>query len=239
MKTRKIDERFKPPVSGVDLWQAMNYIALDDVSLDFIYNCYTSSTIVYGVGSHPELEKIARRFFGGSTDLIKGIMSLAKYVATEIRWAGYHEREKGQRLPSDRNMNEEQILASGCGWCNEQARLFCVLAQIGGVPSRMVFGCNREGTHGHVVSEVLTPKGWMLVDQSFGYCFIREGQPVNAWEVVHLPEMASYFGPVYHSLCRKLGQILGYELLSRDFNMAVSENPLLGFERLGYCNHRA
>ena len=239
VKERKIDLRFKPPVSGIDLWQAMNYIALDDVSLDFIYNCYTSSTICYESGSRPALEKIAKRFCGGNSSPMKKIESLAKYVADEIRWAGYYEREQGRRLPPDRNMSEEQILASGYGWCNEQARLFCVLAQIGGIPARMVFGGCPEGGYGHVVAEALTPGGWMMVDQSFGYCFIREGHPVRAWDVVHLPEAADHFRPVYYSLCQQMEQALGKDILSRDFKMAVVENPLLGFSSLGFCNHFA
>jgi hypothetical protein len=61
----------------------------------------------------------------------------------------------------------------------------------------------------------------------------------NAWEVVHLSEMADYFAPVYQSMCRELKHVLGHDILSRDFSMAIAENPLLGFERLGYCNHYA
>ena len=44
---RTIDTRYMPAVSGIDLEQALNYIALADVSLDFIYNKYTSGRTIY------------------------------------------------------------------------------------------------------------------------------------------------------------------------------------------------
>lgn len=237
MKIRKIDQRFKPSVKGIDLWQAMNYIALEDVSPDFIYNRYTSSTICYVPGSRPELEKIAKKFSGENSVSLKNVMPLARYIADEVRWAGHYEREKGHRLPTDRNLTEEQILVSGFGWCNEQARLFCALAQIRGFPSRLVFACDPTGSYGHVVSEVLTSKGWMMVDQSFGYCFTYGGLPISAWDVARRPLMSRYFGPIYHSMCRRLEQVLGCDILTRDFKMAAARNPLRGFKQLGYCNH--
>ena len=48
---RTIDTSYMPPVGGIDLEQAMNYIALADVSLDFIYDKYTCGRIIYTAGS--------------------------------------------------------------------------------------------------------------------------------------------------------------------------------------------
>jgi transglutaminase-like putative cysteine protease len=237
MKTRPIDQRYEPLVRGVDLWQALNYISLDDVTLDFAYNRYTSSRVVYDKGSRPKLEKIVRKEKGQNASELGRIAALARYVAENVRWAGYYERDAGRRLPVNRGLNEEELVESRFGWCNEQARLLCSLVQIDGFPSRIVFASNKRGNLGHVVTEVLTTKGWLLVDQSFGYCFIYRGRPSSAWDVCHQPAEAKYYGRIYRSLCNDLRNDLGTELLSRDFSMAVSENPLLGFERLGYCNH--
>jgi len=236
-KKRKIDERFKPQVKGIDLWQSMNYIALDDVSRGFIYDRYTSSTLCHVPGSRPMLESIAKKICFRIRDPFKRLVVLTTYVSEEVRWAGYYEREKGRRLPADRNLTEEQLLKSGFGWCNEQARLLCALAQIAGIPARLVFGSNPEGAYGHVVTEALTPLGWMLIDQSLGFCFAWDGRPVNAWEVWHVPLMAKRFKPIYHSLCNQLEETLGRDILARDFKMALAEHPLRGFESLGYCGY--
>jgi hypothetical protein len=237
MKKRKIDQRFKPPVKGIDLFQSMNYIALKDVSVDFIYGNYSSSTICHVPGSRPVLEKLARSLRIRPHNAYRQTAALAKYVAEEVLWAGFYERKTGHKLAPDRNMTEEQILRSGYGWCNEQARLFSALTQICGIPSRLVFASNHQCTFGHVVVEVLLPAGWMLVDQSFGYCFTCKGRPVSAWEVTHVPRMARHFGPIYNFLCRDLEQQLGPDILNRDFRMSMVRNPLVGFQALGYHNH--
>lgn len=235
-KIRAIDSRCKPPVKGIDLWQSMNFIDMNDVSRRFIYDCYTSSTICYVRGSRPELENSVTGICRRIQDPFERVVSLTRYVSETARWAGYYEAEKGKRLRANRNLTEEQILDSGFGWCNEQARVLCALTQIAGIPSRLVFGSNSKNGYGHVVTEVLTPIGWLLVDQSLGFCFIKKKRPANAWEVSHTAFIARYFEPVYRSLCQDLGQKLGIEILTRDFKMAVVENPLKGFESLGYCN---
>lgn len=237
MRIRPIDQRFKPPVKGIDLWQAMNYIAMEDVTPDFIYNHYTGATFCYEKGSRPVLERLARRLVARARGDIGRVTAIAQYVAHDVPWAGYYEQKFRRRLPVDRNLSEEEILKSGFGWCNEQARLFCSLAQISKITARLVFACNQEGTFGHVVSEVLTDQGWMLVDQSMGHCFMHHGRPSNAWEVYHRPSLAKYHGKIYLELCNELKKVLGTEILSRDFRMSMVANPLCGFERLGYCSH--
>lgn len=233
---REIDQRFKPPVRGIDLWQAMNYISLEEVGRKFIYDGYTSATICYSPGSRPLLEDAAQRVCGEVRDPFDALARLVEFVSTQVRWAGFYEKESGRQLPLDRNFTEEQILDSGFGWCNEQARLLCALAQIKQLPARLVFASNSAGGFGHCVTEVLTPGGWILIDQSMGYLFMCDGRPVNAWEVCHIPSTSDYFSPIYREMCRQLEAALGTDILSRDFKMTLVENPLCGFETLGYCS---
>jgi len=235
-ESRRIDQRFKPPVKGIDLWQAMNYVPLDEVGRDFIYNGHTSATICYTAGSRPVLERTVGDVCGKTSDPLDRLGLLTSFVAEQVRWAGFHEHEKGVRLPVDRNFTEEQILKSGFGWCNEQSRLLCALAQIADIPARIVFASNREGTFGHVVIEVLTPRGWMMIDQSLDCLFLHDGRPLSAWEVWHDPSQRDYFQPIYRAACQQLRKALGPDLLSRDFKMCMEEEPLSGFGSLGYCN---
>ncbi len=99
---RPIDKRYKPPVRGIDLWQALNYISLSDVTLEFIYNRYTSSVLVYQKGSRPKLEKIARECTKASSGEFDRISALARYVAENVQWASYHEHKNRKKLPGDR-----------------------------------------------------------------------------------------------------------------------------------------
>jgi transglutaminase-like putative cysteine protease len=234
---RPIDRRFRPPVRGVDLEQSLNYIALADVSPRFVYDHYTGSRLVYERGSRPVLEKIVRRVVGRRADPLRTVQRLAVYVAKEVPWAGFFAQRTGKRLPPDRGLTEEQIIRSGFGWCNEQARVLCCLTQIAGVPSRLVFACNARKRYGHVVCETLLPAGWMMVDESFGYCFLMGRRPVRALDVFHKPRVRAHFEPIYRKLCRDLTAVLGLEIMKGSFDMALAPNPLDGFKDLGYCNH--
>ncbi len=225
-----------PAVGGIDLEQSLNYIALADVSLDFIYDKYTSGRLIYTAGSRPVLEGLAASLLGGITGKLEKIEKLTKFVAEKVPWAGYYHRAMGHRLAYNRNLDEEDLIASGYAWCNEQARLLCALTQIIGIPSRIVFAGARKGG-GHVVVEVLTAQGWLLVDQSFGYLFINNDKIADAYNVWHNKQNHDYFKGVYKQLCAKLTKELGKTILKDEFSMSQMANPLDGFEILGYHNY--
>ena len=233
---RHIDCRFMPPVKGVDLEQALNYIALADTTLKFVYENYTASRLAYERGSRSALEGIVKKIIGRNSNPLKTVELLSKFVAKKTLWAGFYFKHTGKHLPPDRNMTEEQIIRSGYGWCNEQARVFCVLTQIAGIPSRLVFASNNRKHYGHVVCEVLLPSGWMTVDQSFGFCFRIGNKPVRAADVFHKPGMRAHFEPIYRKLCADLASAIGMQAM-QGFKMAIAPNPIDGFKDLGFCNH--
>ena len=233
---RQIDKRNKPPVKGIDLEHALNFIELEHVGEKFMYEQYTVRHISYTFGSRPVLEEKVQQHCGGMTDPLAKVQSLSEYVATEILWAGYYEHETRRRLPAGRNATEEEIIESGYGWCNEQARVLCALTQVAGVSSRLIFASNKAKTYGHVVCEVLLPEGWMLVDQSFAYCFVMNNKPVRAIDVFNNKDVRSFFEPIYKELCQKLIKKIGQEIVSVDFAMAAGINPLDGFSNIGFYN---
>lgn len=236
-KTRKIDQRSLPIVKGIDLEHALNYINLKDVSLDFIYDKYTGIRLPYTCGSRPVLESLNSSIicgFGEEFDMIK---ALAAYVADNVRWAGFYHKEYGERLPSTRRLDEEDLIDSKFAWCNEQARILCCLTQLSKIPSRMVFASNSAQTGGHVLTEVLTSRGWLLIDQSFGFLFMREAEAINAYEVFHNPGNRIYFSPIYKELCDNIINTLGIGIIKEDFAMAAFDDPLTGFEYVGFHNY--
>ena len=231
---RPIDRRSMPRVKGIDLEQALNYIDLDQVSIDFIYNHYTASRLTYLPGSRPKLEKVVSRITVSCSDEMAIVESIARFIADEMLWAGYYRKRTGKRLPSDRNATEEDMLDCGYGWCNEQARMFCALTQVAGIPSRLIFASNESGQYGHVVAEALLPVGWITVDQSIAFCFSKNGQPTRACDIWHLPENRTYFEPQYKNAYGKVIDEIGLDLT---FGMAKAETPLDGFAQIGYYNY--
>ena len=227
---RPIDQRYLHPVAGIDLAESLNYIELDVVGESFIYDHYTGSRLPYKQGSRPQIEEIAQRVTAGIDGDLQKVMALAEYVIKEIPWAGYYEKDTGEKLPSDRAFTEEQLIDSGYGWCNEQARIMCVLTQAIGYPSRLVLMLH------HTLMEVLLPDGWMAVDSSFGYCFVMDGKPVRAADVYRNERCRKYFEPIYKQLCEDIGKELDHSD-PHDFAASFSVSPVGGFENIGYHNH--
>ena len=57
---------------------------------------------------------------------------------------------------------EEQVIAKGSDWCHEVARVYCALAQVAGIPARIVYTLGREDAH--AVAEAFADGAWTLVD---------------------------------------------------------------------------
>ncbi len=236
-RVRPIDQRFKPPVAGIDLEQALNYIDINDVTENFIYNHYTASRLPYIAGSRPELEAIAKKLIADATSPIEQVKRLTKFVCEEVAWAGYYEQKHGTLLPFNRRLTEEQLIQSRYAWCNEQAQVLCALTQVVGIASRLVFASHPSAGYGHVITECLLPEGWITVDQSVGYLFAINGRPIRACHIYRDPETRAHFQPIYKQLCDTLVQQLGHDLLHLSFRMAVADDPLDGFSAIGYHNH--
>lgn len=234
---RHIDQRYMPRVGGIDLEQSLNYIAVADAGVDFCYRAYTGSRLPYKKGARPVLERIAHEVTSGVKDPREATLRLTEWVAGKVAWAGYYWKQKGRRLTTDLALSEEDLIEQGFGWCNEQARVLCGLTQVVGIPSRIVFACNKAGNYGHCVTEVLLPDGWLMLDESFGYPFEMDGRPVRAVDVFGDAEARAHFEPIYKKLCDDLIRELGHSILDGDFAMSVSPNPLDGFEVIGFHNH--
>lgn len=223
-----------PPVKGIDLEHALNYLDFDRVGAEFIYNHYTACRLTHVPGSRPRLEQTASAVVAGCADAAQKVAHIAHFVARQVPWAGYYYRRTGNQLPSDRNATVEELLDSGYGWCNEQARVFCALTQVIGIPSRLVFVCSESRRYGHVVCEALLPTGWLTVDQSLEFSFIAEDGPVRACDIWRVSKRRLYFEPIYRAACAGLIEEVG---AGRGFDMAEAADPLDGFALIGYHNY--
>lgn len=236
---RTIDKR-KAAVAGIDLEHSLNYIMASDVGNDFIYDKYTAGRAFYRKGSRPRLEKIVEEVTNGVPDQLEGIRRLCRWVVDHIPHAIVYMKKTGVKLPPDRALTEEELIDSGYGWCNEQARIFCSLAQIYGVPSRLAFIFMPPGQPGggHVISEVLLPEGWLAVDQSLCLLFInRKGEYIRAVDVYNVPENREDFAEVYFKAREPRRAEFGREILELCSAMTLVDNPLMAFTDVGFHNY--
>ena len=78
------------------------------------------------------------------------------------------------------------------------------------------------------------PEGWMMVDQTKGYCFIKDGKPVRAVDVYNDLQCRDYFEPIYLEQISSWRQALPDEIVE---GMVASNNPLDGYRDIGICNY--
>ena len=80
---------------------------------------------------------------------------------------------------------EEEVIKKCSGMCNEQARVFCVLCQVAGIPSRYV----GHYVGGHGVSEAFVEGRWAYFDIRGKYFLKPDGTLASTWDLVRDPSL--------------------------------------------------
>jgi transglutaminase-like putative cysteine protease len=234
-KPKGIQQRFVPPVAGIDLEQALNYTDADGLDLAWFYESFTYPRVFYKPGSRPVLEKIVGEETKAGAPAMARLRALVAVVANRMP----HYIRLGYSGATDRGMTEEDLFRSGHGWCNEQARVLVALTQIAGLPSRLVFAHSRDGKAGHVVSEVYVDGKWALVDQTEGLVFTRkDDRPLNVLDFRRDPAAWREADALYkaqHARNRELAKDKAF--WDSGHAIARREHPLELFQCVGYQNY--
>jgi hypothetical protein len=191
-------------VCGVDRFQANQFIVYRKETADFLYDNYTPSEINYPAGTLPGLENIVRNLKHESVE--RTVNAILEFIAERI----LHPEIPPSRyaVASDRNLSEEEVLESGRGWCNEQARVFVRLCQIAGIPARLVHFFYSSLRGGHTVVEYLDPAGWCMADATYA-CDYRQqdGQPISAAQCHNDARLNTRYGEILHQKVSALLQV--------------------------------
>jgi transglutaminase-like putative cysteine protease len=234
-KAKPIKDRFVPPVAGIDLEQALNYTDSDGLDLAWFYQSFTYPRVYYKPGSRPFLEKLVWEQTKPDAPPMAKLRACLALVTSRMP----HYILLGYKGATDRAMTEEDLLRSGHGWCNEQARVLVALTQIAGLPSRLVFAQSRDGQIGHVVTEVYVERKWVLVDQTEGLIFVRkDGSPLNVLDFRTDPTLWRETDALYKAQQqrnRALAKDKSY--WDTGHGIARREHPLDLFECVGYHNY--
>jgi transglutaminase-like putative cysteine protease len=232
---KKIKDRLVPPVAGIDLEQALNYVDSEGLDLAWFYSSFTYPRVFYKPGSRPYLEKVVREQTRPDALPMERLRACVTFVANRMP----HYVRLGYNGATDRAMTEEDLLRSGHGWCNEQARVLVALTQVAGLPSRLVFAQSRDCKIGHVVAEVYVESKWVLVDQTEGLVFTRkDGRPLNVLDFrtdARAWREADALYKAQHARNRELAKDKAF--WDSGHGIAPREHPLELFECVGYHNY--
>ena len=167
--------------AGIDMWQANHFVGYREETARYLYETYTPTTVQYRPGTLPLCEKIVAQYTAGlTTDRERALALLTRAVPELIA----HPSIPPYSLdcPPDRALGEEDLLRSGMGWCNEQARVFARLCQVAGIPARLIFVFYRP-PDGHVIAEFYADGRWCMADSSWGCVFpASDGHLMSAAE---------------------------------------------------------
>jgi len=169
-------------VAGIDRWQANRFIVYRAETADFLYKQYTPDRVEYKAGSLPSYERLVEEYTRGkSTQREKALALLTRAMAE--RFPHPTMPPLGPPCRANRGALDEDLLKSGCGFCNEQARVYARLCQVAGIPARMVYLFYADKRTGHTIAEIYVDGHWAMADASWLCVFPgADGRWMNAAE---------------------------------------------------------
>ena len=171
-----------PGVAGLDRWQANRFVVYRPETAKFIYTEYTPLAVNYRTGIFPLIEKTAEECTRNcKTDTEKAVALLTGVFGTRLKHPTVVP--KGPDVPTNRDAGDDELLASGCAWCNEQARVFVRLCQASGIPARIVHLFYGDDKTGHTIAEFYADGRWVMADASYVCVFpAKDGHLMSAAE---------------------------------------------------------
>ncbi len=173
-------------------------IKLVPETAEYLYTDYTPLGVKYQRGTRPYLEKIVENSIGktDSTTKAKDFMDFCSNIPYN-----FPDSEKSTNAgfwTTDTTLfggTEEELIKRGTEICTELSRVLCVLAQVAGLPARLVylFDLNRKNW-GHGVTEIFVQtnesSNWAVFDATSNVCYpMPDGRLASAWDLRNNPEI--------------------------------------------------
>jgi transglutaminase-like putative cysteine protease len=177
--------RHDPHAAGsIDRELIAEAVGLDARSSARLYRAPARPRSVYRRGTRPRLETLARSVTEGFADTESRVDAIARFTA------GLSARAPTRGDDLRFGGTEEAIVARGSDWCSDVARVAAALAQVAGIPSRIVELADLDRPYsGHVVVEAFRRGRWGCVDPLCAVVY-RDGRglPASTWQLMRHPE---------------------------------------------------
>lgn len=170
-------------VKGVDRYHANQFITYRPETSRYLYESYTPLNVDYQSGLLPEYEKLATLLTAGCNTQTSAAVALLRGACDRVK----HPQMPpcGVAVAPDRALDDEALLASGAGWCNEQTRVFVRLCQVREIPARLVHLFYSDGCTGHCIAEFYAYGRWCMADVSWACVFPDENGLLQSAATCH------------------------------------------------------
>jgi transglutaminase-like putative cysteine protease len=171
------------PAGSIDRVLVARSVGLDGRSARAFYRATPRPTAQYRRGTRPRLEACVRTIVRGATSDDARVRAIARFTASLSDRAP---------LALDRlrfGGTEEAIIARGSNWCTDVARVAAALAEVAGVPARIVQLADTDRAYsGHAVIEAYRDGRWGCVDSRTGVVYRDDrGRPATTWDLMRNP----------------------------------------------------
>jgi hypothetical protein len=152
-------------VRGVDRYHANQFVMYHPETARYLYTDYTPQEVHYRTGLLPAYEKLAAEVTSPGQSPLEKALCLLTRGASRVRHPIMPPC--GANVRADRNCDDESLLNSGVGPCNEQTRVFIRLCQVCGIPARLIQLFYSDTNSGHCIAEFYAEGGWRMADASW------------------------------------------------------------------------
>ena len=203
-------------VAGIDRWQANHFVVYRKETAAFLNSKYTRLEVDYRAGMLPTHEKVVAEYTSGlKTDREKALALLTKALPRVFMHPTMPPL--GAACRANRGLDDEALLKSGTGFCNEQARVFARLCQVAGFPARLVYLFYSDGRSGHTIAEFYADGRWAMADASWFCVFpAQDGHLLSAVEC-HEAGNGKVIAQAYFARFQVLIKMSDEELVGRHF----------------------
>jgi len=173
-------------------------IKLVPETTDYLYSNYTPLTVKYRKGTRPYLEQVVKDAVGrtGTATKAKGLMNFCHNIPS--RFPTPEKSTNTGFWTTDTTLfggTEEELIKRGTEICTELSRVLCVLAQVAGMPARLMYLFDMERRNwGHGVTEIYvrTSSNWAVFDATSNVCYpMPDDRLASAWDLRKHPKIVT------------------------------------------------
>lgn len=219
-------------VRGVDRYHANQFVMYRPETAQYLYSDYTPLEVHYRPGLLPSYEALASEVTSPDQSPQEKALSLLTRGVPHVRHPIMPPC--GPNARSDRNLDDESLLKSGIGACNEQTRVFIRLCQVCGIPARLIQLFYSDTNSGHCIAEFHVDGAWRMADASW-FCVFPDanGRLLSAAECHDRGDGQKYAGLAYFKRFQELRALSPEELGLGDENVAAhGETNLQNWQRI-------